>query len=88
MGRPTMETIPKKPAGSTIEERDEIEGRTLFWKLPDGGMARYYPIVFFSLWLCGWAVGEWFAIHAIVTNKFGGFDTLFMGVWVAGWTFG
>lgn len=51
-----------------------------------------FVVLFLGFWLCGWLLGEGFAIGALFGfSSFGGgeiFVTLFMGVWLAGWTVG
>jgi hypothetical protein len=50
----------------------------------------WFAILFLCAWLCGWAMGEFFAISSI-TGFFGndlGYATIFMLVWLCGWTIG
>ncbi len=53
----------------------------------------WFIIIFLSIWMCGWAIGEVAAITALTTGgiTFGknpGGAGLFMAVWLAGWTLG
>ncbi|MBX3580953.1 MAG: hypothetical protein KF810_03535 [Rhizobiaceae bacterium] len=43
------------------------------------------PILFIIFWLCGWAVGEYFAIGELASSGFG-FPGIFILVWLIPWT--
>lgn len=49
-------------------------------------------MLFLGFWLCGWLVGEGFALGALLgLTSFGGgeiFVSLFLAVWLIGWTLG
>ncbi len=45
-----------------------------------------FVLVFLSVWLCGWALGETFALKEVLTG--GGIPGLFLIVWLCGWTIG
>ena len=49
----------------------------------------YFIIAFLSFWLCGWLMGELFALGALtgLFNEMGGAG-MFLFVWLAGWTLG
>ncbi len=60
---------------------------------PDG-LGIYNPtrrnvgvVLFLMLWLTGWAVGEVFAAHALLSDE-AGFAGLFLLVWLTFWTIG
>ncbi len=52
----------------------------------------WFIIIFLSIWMCGWAIGEVSAITAlatgVVSSKNSGGAGLFMTVWLTGWTVG
>jgi hypothetical protein len=57
------------------------------------GSARFFAAAFLSFWLCGWAVGETFAVYALMkgTATFGEGRlavTGFLLVWLSFWTLG
>lgn len=46
---------------------------------------RLGPLAFLSLWLCGWAAGEYFALGELLGDGFQITD-LFLIIWVVPWT--
>src|SRR4051812_43250822 len=76
-----MDTLPAKPAGSVIEQRDELEGFLLFWLLPSSRSVRYIPAVFFARGSCAWLGGLVAAIYRLVTSG----PVLDMALWLVGW---
>lgn len=52
----------------------------------------WFIIIFLSIWMCGWVIGEIGAITAISTGVVSGKNPggvgLFLAVWLTGWTFG
>lgn len=48
---------------------------------------RLGPVAFLSLWLCGWAAGEFFALRELFSGGIGVPD-LFLLVWIVPWTLG
>ena len=68
--------------------------RSVITRLPQGlsigipSKKNWYVIIFLSFWLCGWLMGELFAITSLF-NEFGeGFFSLFILFWLAIWTLG
>ena len=49
--------------------------------------ANWFVALFLAFWLCGWAVGEVFALGAVLGNAVGG-ESLFMIAWLGAWTIG
>ena len=45
----------------------EPSGSGLQTTLRAQGLLRYFPAAFLCVWLCGWAVGEWFALRMLVS---------------------
>jgi hypothetical protein len=45
-------------------------------------------IIFLSLWLCGWLVGEIFSIRQLIIDETPLFTNLFLLIWVIFWTIG
>jgi hypothetical protein len=85
------------PEGSCFVLEQTPEGLyRISWKMPNLGCARYGVAAFLAFWLCGWAVGEFFAIGAL-TGLWGGVakaqpgdmcGSLFLIGWLGGWTLG
>ena len=48
---------------------------------------RIGPVLFLSFWLCGWAVGEYFALAELLRSGLAAPD-LFLLVWIVPWTIG
>jgi hypothetical protein len=70
-------------AGRAIVERNMGVLRIL---IPS---ARPAPVIMFlGVWLCGWAVGEFAAINALLGGKTGKAAPGFLAFWLIGWTFG
>jgi hypothetical protein len=84
-----MIRILDKPAGSTIEVRENPDGVTLQWPLPYDRRRQYDDAIGVGIWLCFWAVGEIIAPYALVTELLDGgpeWRHLFIGAWLGGWT--
>jgi hypothetical protein len=70
------------------------EGRAEILDQPDGyqvvvAAPRALPAVaFLTVWLCGWAAGEGFAIAALLSSRTPLGARLFLALWLALWTFG
>jgi hypothetical protein len=73
-----------KPKGSVIQERDEWEGITLYWRIPVPGAQRYSGAAFLAFWLCGWAFGE---VMVAAQLARGGWHLFLIG-WLGAWTIG
>jgi hypothetical protein len=70
------------PATPHIEILETAEGLGIY-----NPAKRSWPLVVFLLvWLCGWAVGETFAIGALFSSPLA--IKLFLGVWLTFWTIG
>jgi hypothetical protein len=95
--------IPPPPADSCfVVDVDDNNRPRLSWRGAEGGIARYAAAAFLGFWLCGWAVGEFFAIGMLLSMVFGiggiGFQgpagggelcvSLFLFGWLGGWTVG
>lgn len=78
-----MESLPEKPAGSTITESHDAAGATFSWMNPGPGPARFAVAAFLTFWLCGWAVGWVAAATAVVRD-----GEPFLVFWLGGWTVG
>jgi hypothetical protein len=87
------------PRNSRIQCRSDEDGQpVLHWDPPGGKWGRWGAAAFIGLWLCGWFVGEVFAltmlgvmIAGLVGNGMGGFEwfgLIFLLVWLSGWTVG
>ena len=48
----------------------------------------WFRIIFLCFWLCGWFVGELFAIYNLFVGTGDRFGSLFMSVWLLVWTLG
>ena len=86
-----MAPIPEKPAGSTIEVREDPDGVTLRWPLPSDRRRQFDDALGMGIWLCFWAVGEIFVSFVLVTELLDGgpeWRHLFIGAWLGGWTVG
>lgn len=82
-----MNTPKPKPAGSTIEEIEDFEGRTYRWKPRGGGALRYLIAAFLLFWLGGWAFGFVMVTAQLLDGK-GGEEKIFLAFWLAMWTLG
>lgn len=76
------------------DRRDGADWRIIFRRTPDG-IGVYNPtrrklalVAFMLVWLCGWAVGEWFALSEIFRAGSPLAVDLFLLVWVSLWTLG
>ena len=85
-----MNQTPEPPAGTIIRVRSEPDGDLFYWRQPHGGAFRYAIAAFLVLWLCGWVVGESFAIHELLVERDEGetTDWGFLLVWLTGWSIG
>ncbi len=45
---------------------------------------QWYTLIFLTIWLCGWGLGEVSAIHQIMNDGI----SIFMMIWITGWTIG
>jgi len=82
-----MIDIPTPPEGSRISIQREADGLLLTWANPTSGWMRFGPAAFLIFWLCGWAVGEAFAIKQLFHSKHSGIDLFLIG-WLGAWTVG
>jgi len=83
-----MTQNPVKPAGSVIEEIDELDGsRTYRWQPYQGSVFQYIPAVVLSLWLIGWAGGLIGAVTMLFENTEGK-DRGLLIIWLILWIFG
>jgi len=61
---------------------------------PDGLMIsipapKFWPVlIFLTVWLCGWAAGEWTAISSLLESADDWAATAFLVVWLIGWSIG
>ena len=76
------------------DRRDGAPWRITFRRTPDG-IGIYNPtrrkvalVAFMLVWLCGWSVGEWFALSEILRPGSPLAVDLFLLVWVSFWTLG
>lgn len=76
------------------DRRDGAPWRVLFRRTADG-IGIYNPtrrklaiVAFLLVWLCGWAVGEWFALSEILRPGGPLAIDLFLLVWASFWTLG
>jgi hypothetical protein len=76
---------PDSPKNSQIQMKSELNGMTMFWKKPNGGLFRYFIVLFLCFWLCGWFVGLVSAGKQLLTGE--GPNT-FLSVWLAMWSLG
>lgn len=79
-----MNSLPDMPPDSEIAVAVEADGVTLSWPAYKSGHARYAGAGFLAFWLCGWAVGWFFAARTTVLGQ--GHPFLFL--WFALWTVG
>lgn len=97
----SMHALAPLPDGSRIEIERAFEDLQLSWPHPPGPIWMKLPMgLFLCLWLCGWAVGEVFAITILAAGMFGGgqilnapggggvFVTGFLLLWLTMWTIG
>lgn len=81
-----MTQNPVKPAGSVIEEIEEIDGRVYRWNPYSGKFFRYLLAIFLFVWLIGWGI-------ALVSNLYSfigmpnGVDRDFLFRWLGVWIF-
>ena len=80
-----MINMPAKPLNSTINVERDFNRLTLSWENPRGGIGRYGLLAFLCFWMCGWVLGEFGALYAILRGQSG---SGFLFFWLAGWTFG
>lgn len=81
---------------------DETAGSVRLVFRPSGWL-RVLVVAFLAFWLCGWAVGEWFALRLVIGAMHGGVDSQaakvlthpagwavggFILTWLLFWTFG
>ncbi|RST86649.1 hypothetical protein EJC49_09245 [Aquibium carbonis] len=76
------------------DRRDGAPWRVTFRKTQDG-IGVYNPtrrniglVIFMLVWLCGWAMGEWFALAQLFGSGGPFAVDLFLLVWVSFWTLG
>src|SRR5262245_37435623 len=85
------------PKNSSI--RIGFDGRerpTLRWRTAKNDWFRFFPAAFIGFWLCGWAVGECFALTALLgllpanadNAAKAGPPSLFLIGWLGAWTVG
>jgi hypothetical protein len=79
-----MSRFSDKPAGSIIQEREDLDGLTLFWKPSGLGCARVAITGFLVFWLCGWTVGLVTVIKGLLEDGF----HFFLVAWLLGWILG
>jgi hypothetical protein len=75
-----MLTVPVPKARSTVAET--LSGLEV--RIP--ARKSWSHVLFTGFWMVGWAVGETFAVQALVTGKAAGFARIFLLAWVGGWT--
>jgi hypothetical protein len=73
---------------SPFEGRAKIyrTGNSLEFQIPT--KKNWFIIFFLSIWMCGWFMGESFAIGQVFSNDTPLFANLFLLVWLVGWTVG
>ncbi len=76
--------IPPPPEGTVISVEPVGGAIRLSWKRSSEKSMRSFPAAFLIFWLCGWAVGEFFAIYAILSGE----SEPFLIFWLCGWTLG
>jgi len=79
-----MFNLPAKPAGSDITVRNELNGVTLSWPNPRGGLMRYATTAFLLAWMGGWALGEFSVVRKLASGE----ANAFLIFWLIGWTVG
>lgn len=79
-----MERFPDKPSGSVIEEREELDGVKLFWRLPSGGPGRFAGAAFIAFWLCAWAFAWVMSANQLAHGR----ANIFLVGWLGAWTVG
>ena len=74
---------------------DARERPTLSWRTTKNDWWRIFPAAFLGFWLCGWAVGECFALTALLgllpvngNGAAAGPPTVFLIGWLGAWTVG
>jgi hypothetical protein len=81
--------IPPLPNGSRIEAERQGAGFLLkFNTTRSMHVVRWVIVAFLTFWLCGWAVGEGFAIWALFFSGTPWPVKLFLLFWLTLWTFG
>ncbi|HNV68461.1 MAG TPA: hypothetical protein PKO06_02105, partial [Candidatus Ozemobacteraceae bacterium] len=76
---------------SPIKIQKTASGIELHWDPFMGcGPARFIPAAFLMFWLCGWLVGELFAISAFIMCilKMQIIPAIFLAIWLTGWSVG
>ncbi|MCA9098528.1 MAG: hypothetical protein KDA36_09085 [Planctomycetaceae bacterium] len=80
--------ISPKPAGTVIEEIDELDGSRIYrWQPYKRSVFLYFPAIFLSIWMCGWAVALIAAVRELITNAKGE-ERMFLILWLALWSIG
>jgi len=81
--------IPPLPSGSMIQVEREGGGFLLtFHTSRTMHLVRWGVVAFLIFWLCGWAMGEVFALGALFSGGTPWPVKLFLLVWVVFWTIG
>lgn len=76
--------VPTQPSRNRLRVRREIGGLTIVI-----AARRHWGLVLFlGFWLCGWLMGETFALKMLVSGRAGLVGSLFLLVWLAMWTLG
>ncbi len=76
--------VSSQPSPHRIRVRREIGGLSI----TIAARRNWGLILFLGFWLCGWLMGESFALKALLTGRAGIGGSLFLLVWLAFWTVG
>jgi len=76
--------VSNQPSPHRIRVRREIGGLSI----TIAARRNWGLILFLGFWLCGWLMGESFALKALLTGRAGLGGSLFLLVWLAFWTVG
>lgn len=74
----------EKPYNGRVSFEEEINGITLINPVK----RNYFILAFMIFWLCGWVMGEVFAIRTLITGDTPFGANLFMIGWLGAWTLG
>jgi hypothetical protein len=74
-----MDSLPAKPDGSAISEKEEFEGTSLSWPLPPLAF-RYVALPFLFIWTFAWAIGLLSVLHSLILSP-----DIVLFLWLVGW---
>lgn len=76
--------VPTRPSRNRIRLQREIGGLTI----TIAARRNWALILFLGFWLCGWLIGEFFALTTLLGGRAGIGGSLFLLVWLSLWTVG